>query len=242
MKYTNKEITGIKLKEKRDYNFEDLYEHAHSELSLQQTKRDQIISLYITLCTLVLPFTLSQSDISFPVKGILFLVLSLIGFLMASIITRYRIYKEVYWICCQCISRLQNFDSNGINKEIVQAVFYQILKKKSDSFVKIKPNGKINKVLFFKQNIFSAETIYFIIHSMLTSIIGGLGVGLAFINVFSNHLYSVLVGTALGLLVFIFMIRNYFNNLMKVYQVIVDDEDSSFNWAFSKAWFLHFYM
>ena len=88
MKYTNKEIIGIKLKEKRDYNFEDLYEHAHSELSLQQTKRDQIISLYITLCTLVLPFTLSQSDISFPVKGVLFLVLSLIGFLMASIITR----------------------------------------------------------------------------------------------------------------------------------------------------------
>lgn len=242
MKYTNKEITGINLKEKRDYNFEKLYEHAHSELSLQQTKRDQIISLYITLCTFVLPFTLSQSAISLPVKGILFLVLSLVGFLMSSIITRYRVYKEVYWACCQCISCLQNFDANDINKEIVQAMLYQILKKKSSSFIKIKANGKVDRVLFFKQNIFSAETIYYVIHSLLVSIIGGLGLGLSLVGLFPHPVYNILVGLALGLLIFDFLIRNYFKNLRKVYQVIVDDEDSSFNWTFSKAWFLHFYM
>ena len=39
------------VKDEQNYNLEDIYEHAHSELSLQQSKRDQIITIYLALCS-----------------------------------------------------------------------------------------------------------------------------------------------------------------------------------------------
>ena len=42
------------VKDQRNYNLEDIYEHAHSELSLQQSKRDQIITIYLALCSFLL--------------------------------------------------------------------------------------------------------------------------------------------------------------------------------------------
>ena len=152
MKFTNKELKNKDIKIAKNYDFSNLYEHAHSELSLQQTKRDQIIALYLSICTFLLPFTLSQDSISMPAKGLIFMVIGLIGFLMASIIVRYRVYKEIYWACCQCISQLKTFDVNDIDKETVQALFYQVLKKKSSSSLKFKKNGKVNHFLFVKKN------------------------------------------------------------------------------------------
>lgn len=240
MKFTNKEIKNKDIKIARNYDFSNLYEHAHSELSLQQTKRDQIIALYLSICTFLLPFTLSQDSISTPAKGLIFMVIGLIGFLMASIIVRYRVYKEIYWACCQCISQLKTFDVNDIDKETVQALFYQVLKKKSSSFIKFRKNGKVNYLLFVKKNLFSAETLYYVIHSLLTTVLGGLG--LALIGVFNSTLYNVILGVAFGFVIFLILLQNYFRNLKEVYQVIIDDEDASFNKTFSKAWFLHFYM
>jgi hypothetical protein len=37
------------------------------------------------------------------------------------------------------------------------------------------------------------------------------------------------------------LLHLYFRNLEKVYQVLVDEQSESFNFAFGKAWFLHFY-
>ena len=42
------DIDSSKRKVEKKFNFEML-DHAHSELSLQQTKRDQIITLYLAL-------------------------------------------------------------------------------------------------------------------------------------------------------------------------------------------------
>lgn len=240
MKFTNKEIKNKDIKIARNYDFSNLYEHAHSELSLQQTKRDQIIALYLSICTFLLPFTLSQDSINTPAKGLIFMVIGLIGFLMASIIVRYRVYKEIYWACCQCISQLKTFDVNDIDKETVQALFYQVLKKKSSSFIKFRKNGKVNYLLFVKKNLFSAETLYYVIHSIMTCILVGLG--LVLVRLFNSTLYNAIAGIIFGLFVFFVLMHAYFKNLKDVYRVIIDDEDSLFNKTFSKAWFLHFYM
>ena len=37
-------LDNSKMKEAKEYNLDNLYKHAHSELSLQQTKRDQAFS------------------------------------------------------------------------------------------------------------------------------------------------------------------------------------------------------
>lgn len=239
MEFTNKELKNKNIKVVKNYNFASLYEHAHSELSLQQTKRDQIIALYLSICTFFLPFTLSQDSLSMQAKGLLFLAIGFIGFLMASIIVRYRVYKEIYWACCQCISQLKTFDVDDIDKEVVQALFYQVLKKKSSSFLKLKENGKVDYILFIKKTIFSAETIYYIIHSFLTCVLCGLGLAIL-INV-DPVIITVAIGIIGGLVVFLFLMNSYFKNLKDVYKVIIDGQDTSFNKTFSKAWFLHFY-
>ncbi len=234
MEFANKELKNKNIKVVKNYNFASLYEHAHSEMSLQQTKRDQIIALYLSICTFFLPFTLSQDSLSMQAKGLLFLAIGFIGFLMASIIVRYRVYKEIYWASCQCISQLKTFDVDDIDKEVVQALFYQVLKKKSSSFLKLNKNGKVDYVLFVKKTIFSAETIYYIIHSFLTCVLCGLGLAVL-INA------SSVIGIWVGVAVLFVLMISYFKNLKDVYKVIIDGEDSSFNKTFSKAWFLHFY-
>ena len=67
------------LKDTQNYNLEDIYEHAHSELSLQQSKRDQIITIYLALCSFLLPFALGESVPTTEWKGVIFLLLGVVG-------------------------------------------------------------------------------------------------------------------------------------------------------------------
>ena len=207
---------------------------------------DTLIPLYIALFSFIVPFTLSlkSQDITLSGKGLLFIVVAVIGYLIATIIIRYRIYKEVYWLSCQCISCLKNYREDAIDKNLVQGIFYRTMEKKGRSFVKAKSETgekrKVNWSLFVRKNLFSAETSYFIIHSILTSIIGGLGVALAVHQRLSG--YSYLIGTAVGLVLMGILMARYFVKLYSVYRVLVDHRDDSFNETFSKAWHLHFYI
>ena len=99
-------IDDSKLKNEKDYDLGGIYEHAHSELSLQQSKRDQIITIYLALCSFLLPFALGEELISITMKGVLFLVVGLVGMLFSCITVRYREYKEAYWLCCQTLTVL----------------------------------------------------------------------------------------------------------------------------------------
>ncbi|MDE6471704.1 MAG: hypothetical protein K2L52_01625, partial [Clostridia bacterium] len=98
---------------------------------------------------------------------------------------------------------------------------------------------KWNTLKYFKKNIFSSETIHFIIIDMMTSILLGLSV---FLILPFNVLPNLIIAIVLGLIVFIVMLCIYFSKCSEVYAVLIDEKDSSFNRTFSKAWFLHFYI
>lgn len=238
-KFENKQIPKEVIKTNADYNLEDLYDHASSELTLQQTKRDQIITVYLALVSFIVPFALSSAEMSLTSKGLVFLATGIVGILFSLIIIRYRVYKEVYWLTCQTITVLSNCKDEMLNKAIVQAAFYQCLRKKGRGYiVETKRGKKFAKMRYAKKNLFSSETIYFLIHTFMTAVI--LGLGTALVAEPLGWLRFVLAG-AVGMLTVLLLLSSYFSKLIEVFRVLADDTDESFNRAFSKAWFLHFY-
>ena len=233
------------LKDNQNYNLEDIYEHAHSELSLQQSKRDQIITIYLALCSFLLPFALGKDiSLSLEMKGLLFLILGLVGVLFSLSVVRYREYKEVYWLCCQTITVLQSIKAEEIKKQVVQNAFYFCLKKKGENL--LDDNKRLNRRKFVKGNMNSTETLHCVIIVLMAAFIIGLGVSLL-LNFLSW--IGIIVGAAVGVAVVLCLMRVYFRTLMKIYLLLEDahsDEEKNkkndaFNSVFKKAWFLHFY-
>ena len=174
-------IDSSKLKENKDYDLGKIYEQAHSELSLQQSKRDQIITIYLALCSFLLPFALGEEMIPIAMKGLLFIIVGIVGMLFSFITVRYREYKEAYWLCCQTITVLLSFKTEELDKSTVQRAFYHCLRKKGKKYlVEKKGEKRFRKMLYVKKNLFSSETIHFIIIALMSSFISALGVGLIF--------------------------------------------------------------
>lgn len=135
-----------KLENNRRYDFVKLFEQCNKELSLQQKKRDQIITLYLAIFSFLIPFALSTEQLPILAKGLTFIAVGIIGVMFSFIVVRYRVYKEVYWLCCSSITCLMNFRQEEINKDIVQSVFYYSLDKKGSAYVvKKEKNGKETK-------------------------------------------------------------------------------------------------
>ena len=238
-------IDNSKIKKNKDYDLGGIYERAHSELSLQQSKRDQIITIYLALCSFLLPFALGEELISVTMKGDLFLVVGIVGVLFSFITVRYREYKEAYWLCCQALTVLLSFETNELNKTTVQRAFYHCLKKKGKGYLKDRRGEKrFRKALYVKKNIFSSETIHFVIIALMCSFICGLGVSLI-----KSGLLGIVAGIGVGVLIFIGLLSVFFNTCIKIYRCLEErardgDEkrrNADFNKVFSKAWFLHFY-
>lgn len=122
-KFANMDVGENKLKLSPEYNLTDLYAKAYEELSLQQSKRDQIISLYLAVFSFLIPFSLSLETLSWRNKGWIFIAVGIIGILFSFIIVRYRVYKEVYWMCCQSISTLYNFKQEELDKKRYKRYF-----------------------------------------------------------------------------------------------------------------------
>jgi len=234
------------LKEEKNYNLFELYKEAHAELSLQQSKRDQIITIYMALCSFLLPFALGEEIISIQIKGIIFTVLGVIGMLFSYIVIRYREYKEAYWLCCQALTVLQNFDENRLDKKAVQSVFYHCLHKKGNGYLRNKKGEqRINKWLYVRKNIPSSETLHFFIIALMCSFIFALGISLMFPK---TDFASIVICIVIGLAVWLVLSFLYFKNCIRIYECLEergadyeDHRNSAFNKAFSKAWFLHFY-
>ncbi len=241
-----KPIDNTKIKEKKDYDLNSIYRQAHSELSLQQSKRDQIITIYLALCSFLLPFALGEEIIGFQMKGLLFLVVGIVGILFSFITVRYREYKEAYWLCCQAITVLQSFKTEELDKSVIQRAFYHCLNKKGKDFlISRRGEKRLNKSLYVKKNLFSSETIHFIIIDLMCSFISALGAALIFLSL---DVLGIIIGILLGAVIFSYLLSVYFKTCIKMYTVLEerrgDDEDrknDAFNKVFSKAWFLHFY-
>lgn len=243
------EIEDGKRKEKPNYNLEYLYDKTYAEMSLQQSKRDQIITIYLALFSFLIPFALGQEAIDWQTKGFLFLAAGIIGVFFSLICIRYRIYKEAYWLACQTITVLMNFKSEEVDKELIQKSFYHCLKKKGKGYtVKIGERNVWKTSKFVKKNLFSAETMHFMIIDLMASIIFGLGAGLIFSVAVC---WKLLIGIVGGVGLFLLLTRKYFVGLGKIYGVAKlkysqktadkKEKDGAFNVAFSKAWTLHLY-
>jgi hypothetical protein len=220
-----------------DVDLANLYERAIAELGLQQSKRDQIISLYLAIFSFLIPFALSQESISWFVKGCIFVITGLVGVLFALIIVRYRIYKEAYWLCCQSLTALTAIQAEKLNKDVVQNTYYETLYKKGKGFFQ-EGTETFCKALYVKKNLFSAETMHFMIHAMITVIILGLG---TFLMLELQFWLRLGIAVLVALLVAFLLLRKYFAECIKIYQVLIDHKDASFNHTFKIAWFLHFY-
>ncbi len=116
-------------KVQKHVNLEHIYSTANDELSLQQQKRDQIITLYLAMITFFIPFTIELESTSPFVKGFMFLFLSIIGFILGLIVIRYRIYKEVYWITLRALAQMKNYNDDEITKQLVQSLYFKSLCK-----------------------------------------------------------------------------------------------------------------
>lgn len=221
-------------------NLDKLYEQACSELTLQQTKRDHIIHIYTLIFSFVVPLLSSLEKLSADMKGCILLALTIVGVILTIIVVRYRVYKEVYWLTCISITQLKNLKKEALTKDNIQSVFYHcMLKKWSKNVVSSCDNHKaFDHWRIFKGNIFSAETLHYIIISLLTSILFCVALYLMVKSL--TIIYIILLGVAF-LVMFGALLHLYFRNLEKVYQVLVDEQSESFNFAFGKAWFLHFY-
>ncbi len=233
-------IDDSMMKESLDINWEALYERAYAELGLQQTKRDQIITLYLAMFYFLVPFALSLSGFEWRVKGFMFLAATIIGVLFSFIIIRYRVYKEVYWLCCQSLTVMFGIEPRALKKGVIQTVFHDVLCKKGKSFCKTDEDGNyhLDSLLYVKKNVFSAESIYFFIHVFITALTLGLSLAL----IIETTVYiRICVGVLAGLILFVLLSILYFQHCIKVYGVLKDGKNSSLNYAFSKAWFLHLY-
>ncbi len=98
---------------------------------------------------------------------------------------------------------------------------------------------KFKWLYYIWKNLFSSETIYFFIHTIITSGVLCLST-IMILNKYGIEKFIiafVIAGTA-----FIFLSCKYFYECIKIYRVLVDGTDESFNHTFSMAWFLHFYV
>ena len=240
--FEHKYYVNDKISDSPKYDLAMLYERCVEEMTLQQAKRDQIFTLYLAMFSFLVPFALSTAGIGDIAKGAIFIALAIIGWMFALIIERYRIYKESYWLCCQAITCLMSFKEGSIDKKTVQAVYYSCLFKKGEKYID-KKNNKYKRLDFYKGNIFSGETIYYLIHSFITSIMVYLGINQMFYN--NSKITESLLnisGVLCAVIVFVILTIFYFERLLEVYSVLVENTEKAFNKAFSKAWFLHFYM
>lgn len=261
-RFKHKKIDPELRREHLELDLPELYKQASQELALQQTKRDQIIAIYLAIFSFLIPAVLSNEELDWRSKGLLLLAASVVGILFAFVIVRYRVYKEVYWLCCQSITTLFSLKTEALTKQTIQSVFFETMYKKGKSFMVVKEEKKkkkknknkkkderkpkkkaalpvFDKKLYVKKSLFSAESIYYFIHIFITCLIFGLSIGLILpFGLWLNIALAAVSGLALSCP----LLWEYFSECIKVYQVLIDGKDESFNATYKKAWFLHFFV
>ena len=212
------------FKETVDFDIDATHEKVWQEMSLQQSKRDQLLMIYLAALAFIFPSLLSDNNLNSLASGIVFIGLGLIGFLFSLIIVRYRIYKEVYWHCCRTLSVMMSVDKDKWTKSTIQGIFYNCLRKKIKSYIT-------------EDNRF--QTFYLVILGIISNSVLGCGVGL----IISLEMpFKILIGALCGVALFVVIMTVYFRSLIKVYKVCVDGKEKSFNETFGNAWFFHFYI
>lgn len=237
--FRNTELSGVEFKPVPSHDLGKLYEQSCSELALQQEKRDYIVKSYILLISVIVPLIISLGEKITPFHtGAILLMAGLTGYVFSMIIIRYRVYKESYWITCITITQLCNLEPQSLTKHNIQAMYYKCLEKKWMKCVKEK-NGvrKVDYARLVRSTFFSAETLMFIVVAFFSSVISGLGLDFLITGV----RFGIIISVVFSAVLFMILLFRYYLYLKNVFLVLVDGTSESFNFAFSKAWLLHFY-
>lgn len=222
-----------------EIDLQEIYAECIKELSLQQSKRDQLIAFYLTITGLVSAYLFS-SDITPVVRILIFFVLFVLGCIWSAITIRYKVYKEVYWMSCKTISSLFSVDREKIDKPYLQHIFYTVLKKCYKSVPKCESTNKPNLMKFIIKNLTSAEYLMFLTIVLLTAASGAGGLFFLFYSLKLPVLGCILV--ALFLILFIlYQTISYNKAALSVFKVMIDGLNFSFNKVYEKAWFLHYF-
>ena len=205
----------------REINLENLYNLCTAELTLQQTKRDQIIAFYVAIASFLIP-TAYEMELSAPFRAAAFALVAFIGAMLCRVVVRYRVYKEVYWVTARTITALMRAKPEKLEKALVQHLFAKNLQKSMPSVVAydteerdgVRVPARIRRFATVRKQQNSAETMLYLLIVVMTAVPAFLA--------------------ALCLLM-----RSYSRALADLYAYCFDGSDASFNRAYSKAWFLH---
>lgn len=235
--YKDYKIKDTLYSDDKDLRLESTYELCVNELGLQQSKRDQIIAFYIAIVSFALPAIIGM-QINQQGKATGILALFLLGTLLAKVVIRYRIYKEVYWITCRTISQLYSFKQEKITKILVQHLFYENIKKSRHTVIEFKKNNndkQVDHITSFKRIFNSAETILYEVLILMNSFVLWVGIYL----LFNQNVITLITALITTLIYYVYCNISYYKGLTQVYAVIINEEDRSFNKTYEKAWFLH---
>lgn len=244
-------------------NLESMYEQCNNELTLQQSKRDQIIAVYISVAGFIIPSILGLNLGALPMAAAFFL-LFVIGATLCKVVVRYRVYKEVYWVTSRTIAALFCVEDDLITRHRVQKLFADNLRRGYDSVIAVKKdwedkvgeNALQNPVSFAeavdrrktaKKIASSAETQLYSLLTLMSAATLALSVFFAASALLAllplqgilPLCIAILLAALGGALAYRSGMRFYIAKLTAVYAYCFDGERESFNAAYAKAWFLH---
>lgn len=265
MEAFEKTEVGAELYTKADgVNLESLYSQCNAELTLQQSKRDQIIAVYISVAGFIIPSILGLGLGLLPMAAAFFLMF-VIGDTLCKVVVRYRVYKEVYWITSRTIAALFRVEDSRINKHLVQKIFADNIRRGCGSVIAIRDTWKdkvgkaalespvayddaVDRRATAKKIANSAETQLYKLMALMSAATLALAVFcvakelLALLPMLDPTLQlaaAILLAAVGGVLAFVKEKNFYIQKLTDVYAYCFDGARASFNAAYAKAWFLH---
>lgn len=246
-----------------DLKLENLYNQCNAELGLQQSKRDQIIAFYIAIISFLVPAII---DLSLPAlaQALAYGVLWGIGMILCSVVRRYRVYKEVYWLTSRTISTLMRVKKEHVSKDVIQKIFAETMRMVQPTVVVVDPKADIplaenadkdayktciSYSLTRKKNKGSSEFLLYKLISLMTCVVLSIAV-FSLVSAIAPYapswlpqqavmVASVIVGAIPGLVAYNTCISRYIIELSDIYAYCFDGRKDHFNAVYQKAWFLH---
>ena len=245
-------------------NLESMYSQCNAELTLQQSKRDQIIAVYISVAGFIIPSILGLGLGLIPMAAAFFLMY-VIGDTLCKVVVRYRVYKEVYWITSRTIATLFCVDTALLNKSLVQKMFADNIRRSCKSVIALRDgfedkvgtaalqtpvsyDDAVDRRATAKKISNSAETLLYKLMALMSAATLALAVFfaakelLALCPVLSTEIQfaiAILIAAVAGFLAYDKEKKFYIAKLTDVYSYCFDGKKESFNATYAKAWFLH---
>ncbi len=265
MEAFEKTDVGADIFTKKDgINLESMYSQCNAELALQQSKRDQIIAVYISVAGFIIPSILGLGLGLLPMAAAFFLMY-VIGDTLCKVVVRYRVYKEVYWITSRTIATLFCVENNRINKQLVQKLFADNIRRGCTSVIALRDgfeekvgaaalhtpvsyNEAVDCRATAKKISNSAETQLYKLMALMSAATLALAVFFAakeltsLLTVLTPTLQltaAILLAAIAGFLAYNKEKGFYITKLTEVYDYCFDGKKKSFNATYAKAWFLH---